>query len=170
MAADEGSGAIESGAIESGESGSGTGAPVAGRYDRAMKIVHKYVLVSAAAGAVAVPVLDTFALAGVHVALIKEISDHYGVEFSKHTARNILIAIAASLIPGSFGSIFGRRVLQLVPFTLGIVGTSLFSATVSYGLGTLFVRHFEAGGTLDSFDTENLHRVFSPRQLPVEAL
>ena len=144
------------------------GTPNEDRSVGAMKIVHKYVLISAAAGAVAVPVLDTFALAGVHVALIRQISEHYGVEFSKHTARNILIAIAASLIPGSFGSVFGRRVLKFLPFTLGIVGTSAFSAAVSYGLGTLFVRHFEAGGTLDSFDTDNLHRIFS--RVPTEAL
>lgn len=130
-----------------------------------MRIVHRYVLISAAAGAIAIPVVDVVTLAGVHVALIKEICEHYGVEFSQHTARNILIAIASSLIPGSIGSVLGRKVLRAVPLLVGVLGTSAFSAAVSYGLGTLFVRHFEAGGTLDSFDVENLHRIFSPRQL-----
>jgi uncharacterized protein (DUF697 family) len=139
--------------------------PTDDRRESAMRIVNKYVLISAAAGMVPIPVVDTLTLAGVHVSLIKEISEHYGVEFSQHTARNILIAIAASLIPGSIGSIFGRKVLQAVPLLMGVAGMSVFSAAVSYGLGTLFVRHYEAGGTLDSFDVENLHRIFS-RHLP----
>jgi hypothetical protein len=34
---------------------------------------------------------------------------------------------------------------------------SAFSAAASYALGRLVIRHFEAGGTLDSFDTKQLH-------------
>ena len=129
-----------------------------------MKIVHTYVLLSAGAGLITVPIVDVSALAGVHVALIKAISDHYGVEFSEHTARNLLIAIGASLLPGAIGSVIGRRLLRSIPFitpVLGLAGMSAFSAAVSYGLGVIFVRHFEGGGTLHNFDVEHLHRVFS---------
>ena len=128
-----------------------------------MKIVHRYVLLSAAAGLVTVPLLDVAALGGLHVALIKEITEYFGAEFAEHTARNIVIAIVASLIPGSIGSVIGRRVLRALPFMthgLGLATMSTFSAAVSYGLGVLFIRHFEAGGTLDSFNVENLHRLF----------
>ena len=110
------------------------------------------------------PVLDVWVLAGVHIALIKAIVEYYGAEFSDHAARNILIAIGASLIPGSFGSVLGRRVLRALPFVtpaMGLVSTSAFSAFVSYGLGTIFVEHFETGGTLQDFNVERLHRTFS---------
>jgi uncharacterized protein (DUF697 family) len=135
---------------------------VNGRRADAMAIVRRYAMVSAAAGAVTVPVLDVAALGAIHIALIKDITTHYGAEFSEHAARNILIAIGASLIPGSIGSVFARRALRLLPFVtpgIGLAAMSASSAAVSYLLGTVFVRHFEAGGTLDTFNVENLHRL-----------
>ena len=134
------------------------------RHWGAMAIVHRYVLISAGAGLITPPVLDVWVLAGVHIALIKAIVEYYGGEFSDHAARNVLLAIGASLIPGSFGSILGRRALRALPFVtpaMRIVSTSAFSAFVSYGLGRLVVEHFETGGTLQTFDVERLHRTFS---------
>jgi uncharacterized protein (DUF697 family) len=130
----------------------------------AMKIVRRYVVISAGAGLINVPILDVSALAGVHIALIKEITEYYSHEFSEHTAKSVLIAIGASLIPGSLGSILGRRLLHALPFItpgIGFAGMSACSALVSYGLGTMFIRHFEAGGTLLDFDVEHLHLAFS---------
>jgi uncharacterized protein (DUF697 family) len=128
----------------------------------ARRIVHRYVGVSAVAGLITVPALDVVALGGVHVALIKELTDYYGAEFSEHTARNILIAITAGLVPGAIGSSVGRKALSVLPFVThgaGLLVMSAFSAGVSYALGNVFIRHFEAGGTLDSFNPQNLHRI-----------
>ncbi len=130
----------------------------------AMRIVHRYVAASAVAGLNPIRVLDVTVLGGVHVGLIKDITEYYGAEFSEHAARNILIAIAASIVPGAIGSVLGRRALGAVPFVThgaGLLTMAAFSAAASYGLGLIFIRHFEAGGTLDSFDLKNLHRVFS---------
>ena len=134
------------------------------RHAAAMAIVRRYVLISAGAGLITVPVLDVTALAGIHIALIKAICEHYNHEFSEHTARNILIALAASVVPGVFGSMLGRRALRALPFitpVLGLATMSASSAFVSYGLGVVFIRHFEAGGTLDTFDVDALHRLFT---------
>jgi uncharacterized protein (DUF697 family) len=128
----------------------------------AMKIVHRYVLISAGAGLITVPIVDVSALAGVHIALIKELSEFYGHEFSEHAARNILIAIGASLVPGSIGSFLGRKVLHALPLVTPVLGLATmagFSAFVSYSLGRIFVEHFEAGGTLHNFDVEHLHQI-----------
>jgi uncharacterized protein (DUF697 family) len=128
----------------------------------AMRIVQRYVAVSAVAGLNPVPVLDVTVLGGVHVALIKELSNYYGAEFSEHTARNIVIAVAASLIPGSIGTVLGRKALRALPFIThgaGMLVMSAASAGVSYALGKLFIHHFESGGTLDSFDAKRLHQI-----------
>ena len=140
--------------------------PTADIPDRAgaMRLVHRYVGISAVAGLNPIPVLDVTVLGGVHVSLIKALTEYYGREFSEHAARNILIAIAATLVPGAIGSILGRRILTALPFITpgGGMGTmAMFSAAVSYGLGMMFIRHFERGGTLDSFDPRNLHRVLA---------
>jgi uncharacterized protein (DUF697 family) len=135
----------------------------------AMHIVRKYVFISGAVGGLmTVPVIDVTMLAGVHVALIKELTKYYGDEFHERAARAIVAAIVASLIPGSFGSIIGRRVLRALPFVtpaIVMLTWAASSAVVSYGLGMIFVRHYEAGGTLANFDLEHLHRVFSTETL-----
>ncbi len=129
----------------------------------AMKIVHRYVATSAAAGLISVPVLDVAALGGVHISLIKRLTEYYGAEFSEHTARNIVIAITASLVPGVIGSVLTNKAMRVLPYVshvVGIVTMSAFSGAVSYGLGLVFIKHFEGGGTLDSFNIDHLHHVF----------
>ena len=132
------------------------------RHERALRIVGRYVLMSSAAGLIPLPGLDVTVLAGIHIALIKEISEHYGVAFSEHTARNIIVAVATSIVPGSIASFAGRRLLRALRFvtpSLGLLTMSASSAAVSYALGRVFMAHFETGGTLDSFDVENLHKL-----------
>lgn len=126
----------------------------------AIHIVYQYMAVSAAAAWIPVAGLDVAALAGVHVALIKRLCDHYRVDFSEHTARNLVLAIVASVLPAAVGSILGRKFLGLLPRSAGIVGWVLMSASsaaFSYGLGRLFIYHFESGGTLLNFDVKRLH-------------
>ena len=143
------------------------------RHEGAMRIVRRYVLMSAAAGGlIPVPGLDVTVLAGIHIALIKEISGHYGVAFAEHAARNIVVAIGASVVPGTIGSFAGRRLLRALHFIpgLGAVTLSASSAAVSYALGRVFMAHFETGGTLDSFDVENLHKLMWWKTETVPAL
>lgn len=137
----------------------------------AMQIVYRYMAVSAGAALIPVPGVDTAILAGVHVALIKRLCDHYSVDFSEHTARNVLIAIVGSIVPGTIGSFVGRKFLRVLPSTARVFGWALMSASsaaFSYGIGRLFIYHFESGGTLISFDARTLHKVFS-RQPPAPA-
>jgi uncharacterized protein (DUF697 family) len=129
----------------------------------ALKIVYKYVAVSAGAALIPIPGVDIAVLAGVHVALIKRLCEHYKVDFSEHTARNILIAVAGSVIPGTLGSLAGRKILRMLPPAVRVIGWGLMSASsavFSYGIGLLFIHHFESGGNLLSFDTRRLHEVF----------
>lgn len=130
------------------------------RKSSAMQIVYRYMALSAGAALIPLAGADTLVLAGVHVALIKQLCDHYEVDFSEHTARNVLIAVAASILPGTLGSILGRRILRLLPWTSAFLGWTLMSAgsaAFSYGIGKLFIRHFETGGTLLSFDVRRMH-------------
>lgn len=125
---------------------------------KALDITASYVLTSAGAGLIPLPGLDVTVLAGIHVALIKALTEHYGHSFSEHGARNIVIAVAASLLPGTLGSLATKRVLMFLPLGLSSLTQSVASAAVSYALGRVIIAHFETGGTLDSFDAKNLHR------------
>jgi len=146
-----------------------TETPKRGLEQSAMPIVYRYMALSAGAALVPVPGVDTAILAGVHVALIKRLCDHYAVSFSEHTARNLLIAIVGSVVPGTLGSIASRKVLRMLPSAARVFGwaaMSASSAAFSYGIGRLFIRHFESGGTLLSFDTRGLHKLVSHQPPP----
>ena len=97
------------------------------RQSSAMQIVYRYMAASAGAALVPVPGMDIVLLAGVHVALIKRLCEHYHVDFSENTARNLLVAIAASIIPGTIGSItwLARHQEQLAAIRHGLVLTGL---------------------------------------------
>jgi uncharacterized protein (DUF697 family) len=143
------------------------------REAEAMRIVYTFMAVSAGAALIPAPGVDVAVLAGIHVTLIKKLCDHYGVSFSEHTARNLLIAIAASVMPGTLGSVLGRKVIRLLPAVgrgFGWVLWSASSAAFSYGIGRLFIYHFESGGTLLDFDPQRLHRVFIERPAPAAGL
>jgi uncharacterized protein (DUF697 family) len=129
------------------------------RHLDALSITHRYVLASAAAALVPVPGIDVTVMAGIHIALIKALTEHYGESFSDHAARNIVMAIGVTLLPGTLGSIASQRYLKLLPFGLGSLTQSAASAAASYALGRVIMAHFETGGTLDSFDVKNLHKL-----------
>jgi len=137
-----------------------------------MRIVYRFMAVSAGAALIPAPGVDVVVLAGVHVALIKTLCDHYSVSFSEHTARNLLIAITASVIPGTIGSVLGRKALRVLPALARRVGWALVSASsaaFSYGIGRLFIYHFEAGGTLLDFDPKRLHRALIDHPRPASS-
>lgn len=124
-----------------------------------MRIVHRYMAVSAGAAFIPIVGADVVTLAGIHVALVKQLCEHYQIDFTDHTARNVLIALGVSVIPGTVGSMLSRRLLRVLPATGTVFGWMLMSAgsaAFSYAIGRLFIEHFEAGGTLDSFDTTRL--------------
>jgi uncharacterized protein (DUF697 family) len=146
--------------------------PRSPREGGALPIVYRYVAASAGAALIPIPGADTVVLAGVHLALIKSLCEHYGVSFSEHAARNIVLALLASVIPGSVGSIVSRQVLGLLTGaarTFGWAVLSVSSAAFTYGLGRLFIAHFESGGTLLSFDTRRLHPLLGEPPLAEDA-
>ena len=130
-----------------------------------MRIVHRYMAMSAGAALIPFAGVDVAALAGIHIGLIKELCEHYDVDFTEHTARNVLIGVAGSVIPGTVGSILGRKILGMLPVGSALFGWGLMSAgsaAFSYGIGRLFIEHFEGGGTLLSLDHRRMHTLSLP--------
>src|SRR5262245_60904061 len=106
----------------------------------AMRIVYRYMGISAGAALIPIAGVDVAALAGIHIALIKELCDHYDIDFTEHTARNVLIGVAASVVPGTIGSILSRKFLGMLPAANALFGWTLMSAgsaVFSYSIGRL---------------------------------
>ncbi|HWI20845.1 MAG TPA: DUF697 domain-containing protein [Vicinamibacterales bacterium] len=140
------------------------------RHDAALHIVRRYVVASAAVGIIPIPGVDVAILAGIHIALVKSMTEHYGETFSDHAARNIVLAVGASLLPASIGSVATRRAMKLLPPGVGAVAGFATAGFASYALGRVMMAHFENGGTLDSFDAKDLGKLMWWRQKNVQAL
>jgi len=126
----------------------------------AASILNKYALASGGAGLITAPFLGMAALTGVHLALIRDLSKLYEVEFSKESARGILLALGVAFVPGWLGFGLQKTILQRLPLMTGVVGwvaMAGMSAVVTYGLGKTLIEHFESGGTLHNFDVKRLH-------------
>lgn len=136
------------------------------RHDSALKLIHRYVVASAAVGIIPVPGVDVPILAGIHIKLVKALTEHYGETFSDNAARNVILAVGATLVPATIGSMATRRVTKLLPPGLGTIVLAGSSGFASYALGRVIMAHFENGGTLDSFDPKNLKKLMWWREAP----
>lgn len=124
------------------------------RHQQAQRIVRKHLLAGAAMSAIPVPVLDVAALTSTQLHLLDKLSQHYAVGFDKKLAKAKLLALLSSTLPAT--TIMGLSSLtKLIP-GIGTLGggasLSALSGAVIYATGSVFIRHFEAGGTLENFD------------------
>lgn len=126
----------------------------------ASSIIKRYALASGGAGLITAPFLGMAALTALHLALIRDLSALYGVEFSKQSARGILLALGVAFVPGWLGFGLQKTILKRLPMMTGVVGwvaMAGLSAVVTYTLGKTIIEHFESGGTLADFDVKHLH-------------
>ncbi len=125
----------------------------------ASSVLKNYAIASGGAGLVTAPFLGMAAITALHLALIRDLSKLYDVEFSKESARGILLALGAAFVPGWIGFGLQNSILKRLPLMTGVVGLVAMagmSSAVTYGLGKTLIKHFEAGGTLADFDVTHL--------------
>ncbi len=125
------------------------------RADAARAVVDKYAKWSFAVGFIPVPGLDLLALTGTHMKMLHEIAKVYGLSYSNNKIRSTLSA----LISGSFPQTVGRAGMSSMLKGIPVFGTAISLVTMpvtaaasTYAVGTVFVKHFESGGSLLSVD------------------
>ena len=132
------------------------------RRQHAQRIVRKHLLAGAAMSAIPIPLLDVAALTSTQLHLLDKLSQHYAVGFDKKLAKAKLFSLLSSTLPTT--TIIGLSSLtKLIPGigTLsGGASLSALSGAVIYATGNIFIRHFEAGGTLENFDTKQQTNAF----------
>lgn len=126
-------------------------------HKRAAEIISSSIRWSAAAGAVPLPVLDLVALGTVQAKMISDLSQAYGRPVSAEAARGVVSVLLGTLLPAGVTSAFlgsGFKVVPVMGTVLGMVSMAALGAAASYAIGKVFVRHFEKGGSLESFSAE----------------
>ena len=130
---------------------------------KALKTVKNYMWWSMGAGLIPVPFVDLVAVSGVQLKMLAEISKIYGVQFQESRGKAVIGSLIGSIVPGviSFGSV--GSLLKAVPLVGALVGAPsmvLFCGASAWALGKVFIRHFESGGTLLTFDPEEAKEHF----------
>ena len=100
------------------------------------------------------PLVDTIAVGGLQLQMLRRLSQIYGVAFSENSGKALIASTAGSMIPATSG-IGAASVLKAVPIFGTIVSgfvMPVLSAGATYAIGKAFIQHFATGGTLLDFN------------------
>ncbi|HET9718133.1 MAG TPA: YcjF family protein [Pseudolabrys sp.] len=126
----------------------------ASRDEMALNLVNRFALWAGVAGLIPVPVVDTVAVGGLQIQMVRRLSQIYDVPFTENRTKAIIASLAGSLIPATSG-IGAASLLKAIPvlgtITAGFVMPAL-SAGATYAIGKAFIQHFASGGTLLDFN------------------
>ena len=124
------------------------------RAEVASKLVDRFAIWSGVAGLLPLPVVDTIAVGGLQLQMLRRISQIYGVAFAENSGKALIASTAGSMIPATSG-IGAASVLKAVPVFGTIVSgfvMPVLSAGATYAIGKAFIQHFSTGGTLLDFN------------------
>lgn len=148
--------------VETDEAVAATTTPASGsvetapenREEEASKLVNRFAIWSGVAGLIPVPVVDTVAVGGLQLQMVRRISQVFDVPFSENSGKALIASLVGAMVPAS-SSIGAASMLKFVP----VVGTltaafvmPALSAGATYAIGKAFIQHFASGGTLLDFN------------------
>ena len=132
------------------------------KIDEGNRRIRNYVMYSAGAGFVPVPLLDMVLLSGIQLKMISSLSSLFDVKFSKGISKNIIGSLAGGVLPGALSPSIGSflKMVPIVGQTIGAVAMPATSGAVTYAVGKVFLQHFASGGTFLDFDPEKVRSYF----------
>lgn len=127
------------------------------------QIVNKHVLYSMGVGAVPIPFVDVAGITAIQLSMINKLANYHNDTFSKKAATSIISSLVASV--GAKGAATGAigSLIKMIPVVGTVAGAVTFPAVAgatTFALGQVFIRHYESGGTLLSFNTESAKEFF----------
>ena len=125
--------------------------------------IKKYVMYSAGAGFVPVPLLDMVILSGLQLKMISSLSSLFDVKFSKGISKNVIGSLVGGVLPVSIAPMLGSllKIIPIVGQTIGAVTMPITSGAATYAVGKVFLQHFASGGTFLDFDPEKVRAYFA---------
>jgi uncharacterized protein (DUF697 family) len=120
-------------------------------------------LLSGGVGIVPIPLVDFVGVTAIQLALVKQLSSLYGVEYTYSATKRTIGALIGGAIP-AFGSSTFASWLKLIPGVGSVLGGSammLLSGASTYAVGHVFAQHFEKGGTILDIDTHQVKDQFN---------
>ena len=129
------------------------------REEEALCTVKRYMWLSMGAGLVPIPFLDIAVVSGVQLKMIAALSKIYDVPFKRNRGKAAAAALAGFMVPHTLACGFIGSLIKAIPVVGLLAGgpaMAAFSGASAWALGKVFIQHFESGGTLLTFDPENV--------------
>lgn len=129
------------------------------KLDQVSKLISNAAKWSVGAALIPVPNVDVLVIGGIQAKLVNDIAKVYGSGFSKEKLRSIITVLGGTLAPAIGADIVVGSTAKMFPgygSLFGFVSMSAFSVAATYAIGKVMVKHFEGGGTADSFSAESV--------------
>lgn len=125
--------------------------------EKAEGIVTTNVLWSMGAGLIPIPFLDSAAVLGIQLDLVKQLARNYGIDASETTFRSIIATLTAGYAT-RMGVDYAARLIKFIPVIgtfAGGVAMAVLSGASTYAVGQVFIKHFDTGGDMFSFNADS---------------
>ena len=133
------------------------------RSSQAGNIIKNHVIGVMGASLVPIPLFDLVALTGVQIKMLHSLTKLYEVPFSKNLGKSLIVSLLGGIMPTSAAmtlASFAKAVPGLGTAT-GIISVSVLGGATTYAIGSVFMQHFESGGTLLDFDPKKMREYFA---------
>jgi len=131
------------------------------RTDNANSIIKNHMIWSMGAGFIPVPIADFFAVSAIQLDMIRQLCKLYDIDFKETEGKAMITALTGTGIAR-----LGARAVKFIPgvgSVLGGVTLAVLSGGATYGLGEVFKKHFETGGTFLDFDPSRLKAYYDEK-------
>jgi len=118
---------------------------------QAAKIVRKHMYGSIASGVLPIPLLDIGILTAIQLRMVRSLAKLYEIDFAEQRAKAIISSFAGLGLVATAGGVL-RMILPGAARALFGIGSLALPPAATYAVGQLFIKHFESGGTIWTFD------------------
>ena len=129
---------------------------------QALRIINRHMWLAMGVGLLPLPLLDMAALLGLQLRMLRRLSEHYHVPFSRDIVKKLISSLLGAVVPTSLATIIGSG-LQWVPAVgpvLGVMTMPTFAGATTLAIGKIFMQHFESGGTFLDFEPARVRAYF----------
>jgi uncharacterized protein (DUF697 family) len=126
------------------------------QHEAAQSVVNSHVIAGMSLGLLPIPLLDIAALAGAQLNMLRSLSKHYKVDFDDQVAKAALNSLTTASLPifSTIGLSSFAKIIPGIGTIVGGISVSVLSGATVYASGQVFIKHFEAGGTFDDFNSK----------------
>ena len=123
-----------------------------------MRAINRHAIYSATGALIPIPMIEVVTSTSMQFHLIARLCDLYEVRFSDHAVKASLATFASVVLPAGSLGVAAYTVARAVPVigpVLGLTTAPVLAGAFTFAIGRVFAWHFETGGTIETFKTED---------------